>query len=211
MSFADIRREYTRAALDEKTVARSPLAQFETWYGEALHAGVPLANSFALATVDRSGRPSVRAVLLKGYDERGFVFYTHYRSRKARELAENPQASALFWWEPLERQIRIEGRVERIAAHESDEYFASRPLGSRLGAWASPQSEVLADRAALDARLAEATRRHGEHPPRPSDWGGLRLVASDFEFWQGRMDRLHDRIVYRRQSSGGWLIERLAP
>jgi pyridoxamine 5'-phosphate oxidase len=211
MSFADIRREYTRAALDEKSVARTPLAQFETWYGEALRAGIPLANAFALATADRGGRPSVRAVLLKAYDEHGFVFYTHYRSRKARELAENPRASALFWWEPLERQVRIEGRVERIAEHESDAYFASRPLGSRLGAWASPQSEVLAGRAALEERLAEVTRRHGREPPRPPDWGGLRLVASGFEFWQGRMDRLHDRIVYRRHPPGDWLIERLAP
>ncbi len=211
MSFADIRREYTRAALDEKSVARTPLVQFEAWYGEALHAGIPLANAFALATADASGRPSVRAVLLKGYDERGFVFYTHYRSRKARELAENPHACALFWWEPLERQVRIEGRVERIAGHESDEYFASRPLGSRLGAWASPQSDVLPDRAALEERLEQARLRHGEHPPRPPEWGGLRLVASDFEFWQGRMDRLHDRIAYRRQPSGGWAIERLAP
>ncbi len=211
MSFAEIRREYTRAALDEKTVARTPLAQFESWYGEALHAGIPLANAFALATADRGGRPSVRAVLLKGYDERGFVFYTHYHSRKARELEENPHASVLFWWEPLERQVRIEGRVERIAEHESDQYFASRPLGSRLGAWASPQSEVLADRSALEQRLAQAMLHHGEQPPRPPDWGGLRLVATSFEFWQGRMDRLHDRIVYRREPSGGWRIERLAP
>ncbi len=211
MSFADIRREYTHATLDERSVARAPLAQFETWYGEALHAGIPLANSFALATADASGRPSVRAVLLKGYDERGFVFYTDYHSRKGRELTENPQASALFWWEPLERQVRIEGRVERIAAHESDAYYASRPLGSRLGAWASPQSEVLPDRDALERRLAEATRLHGEHPPRPPQWGGLRLVAEYFEFWQGRMDRLHDRVVYRRERSGEWRIERLAP
>ena len=211
MSFADIRREYTRSALDEKTVERNPFDQFHAWFQDALDAHIPLANAFALATADRKGRPSVRAVLLKGFDERGFVFYTSYRSRKGRELEQNPYASALFWWEPLERQIRIDGRVEKLSARESDEYFRSRPLGSRLGAWASPQSEVLPDRAALEARLAEATRRHGEQPPRPPEWGGMRLIASEFEFWQGRPDRLHDRIAYRGDSASGWRIERLAP
>jgi pyridoxamine 5'-phosphate oxidase len=209
MSFADIRREYTRAALDEKTVARSPFEQFDAWFREALH--LPLANTFALATADGTGRPSVRAVLLKGFDQRGFVFYTSYRSRKGRELDQNPYAGMLFWWEPLERQIRIEGRVERITAQESDAYFASRPLGSRLGAWASPQSETLPDRTKLEQRLAEAIGQHGEQPPRPPHWGGLRLVPAWFEFWQGRADRLHDRIAYRPDAAGGWVIERLAP
>jgi pyridoxamine 5'-phosphate oxidase len=209
MSFADIRREYTRSALDEKTVASSPFEQFDAWFKEALH--LPLANSFALATADRDGRPSVRAVLLKGFDQRGFVFYTSYNSRKGRELDENPYASALFWWEPLERQIRIEGRAEKIPAQDSDKYFSTRPLGSRLGAWASPQSQVLPDRAALEQQLAEAARRHGEQPPRPPDWGGIRLIPSAFEFWQGRPNRLHDRIAYRMGTPGNWQIERLAP
>jgi pyridoxamine 5'-phosphate oxidase len=211
MSFADIRREYTLARLDEQSVARDPFEQFDAWFSHALEAKVPLANTMALATADRSGRPSVRAVLLKGFDARGFVFYTSYRSRKAQELEQNPAASALFWWEPLERQVRIEGRVKKISTRDSDEYFATRPLGSRLAAWASPQSEELPDRAALEARLDKAAKRHGDQPPRPADWGGLCLVPDSFEFWQGRENRLHDRISYRRSDGDGWNIRRLAP
>ena len=211
MSLSEIRREYTRSALDEATVSRDPFVQFQTWFSEVLHAGVPLGNTFSLATADAVGRPSVRAVLLKGFDQHGFVFYTNYGSRKGRELAENPHAAMLFWWEPLERQIRIEGRSELLSDKESDLYFASRPLGSRLGAWASPQSEVLPDRAALEQRLAEATRLQGDAPRRPPDWGGIRVVPSLFEFWQGRPDRLHDRLAYRQDSTGRWIIERLAP
>jgi len=211
MSLSEIRREYTRSALDEATVSRDPFVQFQTWFSEVLHAGVPLGNTFSLATADAVGRPSVRAVLLKGFDQHGFVFYTNYGSRKGRELAENPHAAMLFWWEPLERQIRIEGRSELLSDKESDLYFASRPLGSQLGAWASPQSEVLPDRAALEQRLAEATRLQGDAPRRPPDWGGIRVVPSLFEFWQGRPDRLHDRLAYRQDSTGRWIIERLAP
>ena len=211
MSLSEIRREYTRSVLDEATVSPDPFVQFQTWFSEVLQAGVPLGNTFSLATADATGRPSVRAVLLKECDPRGFVFYTNYGSRKGRELAENPHAAMLFWWEPLERQIRIEGHSELLGDDESDQYFASRPLGSRLGAWASPQSEVLPDRAALELRLAEATRLQGNAPRRPPDWGGIRIVPYLFEFWQGRPDRLHDRLAYRQDPAGRWMIERLAP
>jgi pyridoxamine 5'-phosphate oxidase len=210
MSYSDIRREYTRGGLDEAGVAADPFEQFDAWFKAALEAGVPLANAMILATADASARPSARAVLLKGFDRAGFVFYTSYASRKARELAENPRASLLFWWEPLERQVRIEGAVVRASGRESDEYFASRPLASRHGAWASPQSQVIPDRATLEARLAEVRERHGDDPARPPDWGGFRLVPAAFEFWQGRPDRLHDRIAYRSVSDA-WVVERLAP
>jgi pyridoxamine 5'-phosphate oxidase len=163
-----------------------------------------------LATATRKGRPSARAVLLKGFDARGFVFYTNYRSRKGRELAENPQAMLLFCWEELERQVGIEGRVEQVSGAESDEYFASRPLGSRLSAVVSPQSEEVADREALEVKLEAASKRWRDAPPRPPHWGGYRLTPERFEFWQGRKDRLHDRLCYRK-SAAAWKIERLAP
>lgn len=199
-----------RAGLRESDLERDPLAQFGKWFEDAVRAEVPLPNSMTLATATRSGRPSARAVLLKGYDARGFVFFTNYDSRKGRELADNPRAMLLFCWEELERQVRIEGAVERTAAAESDEYFSSRPLGARLSALVSPQSEPVAGRGELEAKLAAAAKQAGASPPRPAHWGGFRVVPEWFEFWQGRQDRLHDRLCYSR-AGGGWRIGRLAP
>lgn len=192
-------------------VAADPLKQFEQWFHAASAAGLHLPNAMALATADAQGRPSARAVLLKGFDAAGFLFFTNYSSRKGRELAANPHACLLFSWEELERQVRIEGRIEKVSEAESDEYFATRPLGSRLGAWASPQSEVVPDRAALEGRFAEAQQRFGDIVPRPPQWGGYRVVSEAIEFWQGRENRLHDRIRYRRNTDSTWTIERLAP
>jgi pyridoxamine 5'-phosphate oxidase len=210
IDLAHLRREYMRAGLRESDLERDPLAQFGKWFEDAVRAEVPLPNSMTLATATRSGRPSARAVLLKGYDARGFVFFTNYDSRKGRELTDNPRAMLLFCWEELERQVRIEGAVERTTAAESDEYFASRPLGARLSALVSPQSEPVASRGELEAKLAAAAKQAGASPPRPAHWGGFRLVPEGFEFWQGRQDRLHDRLCYSRAGSG-WRIGRLAP
>jgi len=210
MDLAALRQEYMRAGLHEKDLEADPLAQFGNWFEEALRSGVALPNAMTLATATKRGRPSARAVLLKGFDERGLVFYTHYRSRKGRELEENPQAMLLFCWEELERQVGIEGRASRVSAAESDDYFASRPLGSRLSAIVSPQSERVTSREALEILLEQAAKRWREAPPRPEHWGGYRLAPERFEFWQGRKDRLHDRLCYRK-AAGGWKIERLAP
>jgi len=210
MDLAALRQEYMRAGLHEKDLDADPLVQFGNWFDEALRSGIALPNAMTLATASGKGRPSARTVLLKGYDARGFVFYTHYRSRKGRELEENPQAMLLFCWEELERQIGVEGGVTRVSASESDEYFASRPLGSRLSASISPQSNVVASREELEAKLEEGAKRWRDGPPRPGDWGGFRLAPERFEFWQGRKDRLHDRLCYRRITVG-WKIERLAP
>jgi pyridoxamine 5'-phosphate oxidase len=208
---AALRHDYASAGLDESELAADPVEQFRRWFAEGLAAGLAEPNAMVLATADRTGRPSVRTVLLKDYDERGFVFYTNYRSAKAADLADNPRAAGLFLWVELGRQVRIAGPVERVAQRESAAYFASRPREARLGAWASPQSAVLADRGELHHRLAEVTERFaGREVPLPPFWGGYRLGPQTVEFWQGREHRLHDRLRYRR-STGGWAVERLAP
>lgn len=210
-SLADLRKDYERGELGEHDAAEAPIAQFRDWMQQALDAKVPEPNAMTLATVGADGRPSTRVVLIKGFDERGIVWYTNYESRKGRELASNPQAALQFHWVELERVVRIEGRVEKGAPDEADAYFASRPLASRLGAWASPQSAVLDSRADLVKRAAEVGLKYGTHPPRPPHWGGYRLVPDYWEFWQGRRSRLHDRICYRLQPDGRWLRQRLAP
>jgi pyridoxamine 5'-phosphate oxidase len=201
----------SRSELRKSGVERDPIAQFARWYDEALATEKPLPHAVALATATPGGRPSVRMVLLKEFDARGFVFYTNYRSRKARETARNPRASLLFYWGTLERQVRIEGRVRKVPARESDAYFATRPRGSQLSAWASPQSDALQNRAELERRFTALERQYPGPVPRPPHWGGYHLRPEAVEFWQGQADRLHDRILYRRARNGRWVIERLAP
>jgi pyridoxamine 5'-phosphate oxidase len=200
-----------RQSLDEAGVARDPIAQFGEWYERALAVEKPLPHAVALATATRSGRPCARMVLLKGFDARGFVFFTNYRSRKGQELARNGRGTLLFYWGSLGRQVRIEGRVTKVGRRESDDYFATRPRGSQLSAWASPQSETMPHRGTLEQRVSDVARRYPDQVPRPPYWGGYRLTPEAIEFWQGREDRLHDRILYCRTRGGRWKIERLAP
>ena len=207
---AQLRNEYALKTLDEGHVDRDPMKQFGVWMVEAIHAQVPEPTAMTLATADAKGRPSARIVLLKGMDPRGFVFYTNYGSRKGRELAANPQAALTFMWKELERQVRIEGKVEKVTPEESQAYYATRPLGSRIGAWASPQSEVIENRAWLEKRWEALSKEYGENPSLPPHWGGYRVMPEYLEFWQGRRSRLHDRIVYARDGSG-WKLSRLAP
>ena len=210
MNIADLRMSYERDELDESASAADPMVQFAHWLDQALHAELTEPNAMTLATVGTDGRPSTRIVLIKGYDAQGIVWYSNYQSRKGQELAHQPFAALQFHWVELQRVVRIEGRVEKISAAESDAYYATRPLDSRLGAWASPQSQVIHSRAVLLAGVAKAAARYALHPPRPPHWGGYRLVPDRWEFWQGRKSRLHDRLRYRLEN-GVWIRERLAP
>ena len=214
MNIADLRQEYMRAGLSEAQADANPIRQFERWFADALSAKVPLPNAMALSTVTEEGAPSARIVLLKGVERGAFVFFTNYLSRKGRELERRAAACLLFLWSDLERQVRVDGLVERVTAAESDAYYASRPLGARLSAWASAQSEKVVSRDVLEKAMAQARARHGDNPPRPPHWGGYRVTPHEIEFWQGRSDRLHDRLRYRRFASSPenrWTIERLSP
>ncbi|GGB97222.1 pyridoxine/pyridoxamine 5'-phosphate oxidase [Oxalicibacterium flavum] len=211
MSIADIRTDYTRASLSEADTDPDPIAQFARWFEQALNAQVREPNAMGVSTVSADGRPSSRILLIKDFDQRGFTWFTNYESRKGEQLAANPHAALLFHWLELERQVRIEGRVERVSAQESDAYFGSRPVGSRLSAIASEQSRPVADRGELERKYAQAEAQYGDRPPRPAHWGGYRLVPDYIEFWQGRASRLHDRIAYRREADGNWTRKRLQP
>lgn len=212
MALADMRKDYTMAGLLEKDLAKNPFRQFEKWFQEAEAAKVLEPNAMTLATTGRDGRPSARIVLLKACDGRGFVFYTNYESRKGRELDVNPHATLLFAWLPMERQVVVEGTVTRVTREESEAYFHSRPRQSQLGAWASPQSTAIAGRAVIEESYRVVEKKYeGREVPLPPNWGGFRLVPDIVEFWQGRRSRLHDRLRYRREAGGDWVVERLAP
>lgn len=210
MSIADLRKDYMQGSLHEEDAPTDPFQFFKVWFDQALRAQLPEPNAMTLSTVSSNGRPASRIVLIKGFDQTGFTFFTNYDSRKGQELDANPFASLLFHWTELERQVRIEGKVSKVSAERSDEYYHSRPLGSRIGAWASPQSQVLPDRNALEALVEKVQDVHGERPARPPHWGGYCLIPDYFEFWQGRPSRLHDRLAYRLED-GSWQRSRLAP
>jgi len=212
MPLADLRKEYSLAGLSEKDLARDPFRQFDKWFQEAEGAKIPEPNAMTLASASRDGRPSARTVLLKGVDGRGFVFYTNYESRKGRELDVNPRATLLFPWIALERQVIVEGPVAKVSREESEAYFHSRPLASQLSAWVSQQSSIVTGRKVLDDAMKELEKKYAGLPvPLPPYWGGFRLSPETVEFWQGRRSRLHDRLRYRRETDGGWIVERLAP
>lgn len=212
MNLDDLRREYTKRGLREEDLAPDPFTQFDAWFDEVAQGDIREPNAMTLATATPDGRPSARMVLLKGVNARGFAFFTNYESRKGAELTANPRAALVFFWVQLERQVRVEGLVERLSAEESDAYFSSRPEGSQLGAWASQQSALLPDRGRLEARYDKLRAQYEGHDvPRPPFWGGFRVVPETVEFWQGRVNRLHDRLRYRRQDDGSWVIERLSP
>lgn len=212
MSLSDLRREYSLAGLKESDLDPSPFRQFDKWFQQALAAELPEPNAMTLATSTLDGKPSARVVLLKGFDTSGFVFFTNYESQKGRELSENPHAALVFYWIELERQVRLSGRVSRVSVEESEEYFRSRPAGSQLGAWVSRQSQVVSGRKSLEDKLEELTQQYQTKPvPLPPYWGGYRLAPEMIEFWQGRPNRLHDRLRYTLQPGNSWLIERLSP
>ncbi len=211
-SVANLRKEYTFQGLSETNAHSNPFQQFKTWFDQALTARLPEPNAMTIATATLDGKPSARIVLLKDYDERGFVFYTNYESHKGQLLVANPWGAIAFWWAELERQVRIEGRVEKVSTTESDKYFRSRPVGSQLGAWVSNQSQVIENRQVLERRLEQLKQEYeNKEVPRPPHWGGFRVVPEAIEFWQGRPSRLHDRLLYRRGEDGNWTIQRLSP
>ena len=208
---AQLRRDYTTRGLLESQLHQDPLVQFRNWLQEAVDHELMEPNAMTLATIDEHGRPWTRTILLKGCDERGFVFFTNYGGAKGRHLTREPRCALTFWWAPHERQVNVTGNVQKVGREETESYFAMRPLFSRLGAWASAQSEVLPDRETLERQFAEAKQRFGENVPVPPHWGGFVVIPETVEFWQGRQSRLHDRLRYTRQSDGGWKIERLSP
>jgi pyridoxamine 5'-phosphate oxidase len=209
---SSLRQNYTKGRLLENEIDQNPFNQFHFWFKEAVDSPEKEPNVMTLATIDNQGKPNARIVLLKDLDEKGFVFFTNYQSEKGQQLSTNPYASLVFWWAELERQVRVEGKVEKISEGESDQYFQSRPLGSQLGAWASPQSQVIESREVLDKNLQVLENQYqGKSIPRPAHWGGFRVIPHKFEFWQGRSNRLHDRICYHLQDNQGWDIKRLAP
>ena len=210
-SIADIRKDYRLHTLNETDIAADPIEQFAHWWNDALHAEILEVNAMTLATATNDGKPSARIVLLKSFDKNGFVFFTNYESQKGKELEENANAALVFFWKEIERQVRIEGIVEKTTAEESDEYFFSRPEGSRIGAWSSPQSEVIAGRQILEANEHTYKVKFTNSIPRPPHWGGYRVMPLKIEFWQGRSNRLHDRFLYTKTNEGSWKVDRLAP
>ncbi|MEW6498062.1 MAG: pyridoxamine 5'-phosphate oxidase [Cyanobacteriota bacterium] len=211
-SVANLRKEYTFQGLSETDVNPNPLEQFKLWFDQALAARLPEPNAMTIATATLDGKPSARMVLLKDYDERGFVFYTNYESQKGQQLRENPWGAIIFWWAELERQVRIEGRVEKVSYAETEAYFRSRPKGSQLGAWVSNQSQAIESREVLEQRLQQLKEEYeNKEVPRPPHWGGFRVIPDMIEFWQGRPSRLHDRLLYQREENGTWTIQRLSP